>query len=288
MKNFYYFVTSLKDLPLQIDEKVKFEYSLSDLINDINLEIPFKYRKSIYDYLLYFDNLNLIDILEGKKKLKYSIGNFSYEEISEIVKEFKSKSEYAILHSFPIYWHDFILNYIDNKRRYPFLLDQDELFLYYYRYIKDTKNKFLKEYLDYDFNLKNLASAINAKKFKLDKNSYIIPINSFSERLIKEQSYESIVKEEFDLLNEELNYLEKLNILDLELKLDYKRLNYLDELTLYEYFSMDKILAYLIKLSIVERWVKIDNEKGIEIFNSVTNNVKEQVKKNDQEVNNGK
>jgi len=279
MKNFYYFVTGLKDLPF-IDEKVLFEYTVSDLIKDINLEIPKKYSKVIYDYLLYFDNINLINLLSEKKDF-YNIGNFNIEELNEIIKEYKAKSEYAVSFTIPTYWNNFILNFIDNKREYSNLLPLDELLVYYYKYIAASKNTIFKKYIEYDFNLKNLAAAINCKKYKIGKEDFILPINEFSLRLVKEQSYDAIIKEEFDLLTEELSFLEKLNILELELKLDYKRIAYIDELTTYEYFSIDKILAYLIKLSIVERWTKIDVDKGIQIFNSITNNIKNELKKND-------
>jgi len=279
MKNFYYFVTGLKDLPL-INEKVQFDYTVSDLINDINLEIPKKYRKVIYDYLLYFDNINLLNLLNEKKDF-FLIGNYNIEQLSELVKEYKAKSEYAVDLSIPSYFKDFILNFIDNKRLYSNLLPLDELFILYFKYIESSSNLILKKYIEYDFNLKNLSVAINCKKHKLNKADFIILVNNFSERLIKEQSYDTIIKEEFDLLIEELNFLEKLNILDLELKLDYKRISYLDELTTYEYFSIDKILAYLIKLTIVQRWSKVDIEKGIKVFNAITQNVKNELKKNE-------
>lgn len=274
MRNFYYFVTGLKELPL-VDEKLSFDYSVLELINDICEEIPLKYRKPINEFLFRFDNENLCNVLEKKDLPFNKLGVLPSAELLELINLYNDLSEYAINFFVPEFWNEFILNFIQGSRKHKDFLLTDELNLYYYEYLKNSNSKFLREYSEYDFNLKNLATAVNAKKFKLDKQNLILPVNEFSNRLISDSSYENIVKEEFNILTDELSMMEKLNVLDLELRLDYKRLDYIESLLVYEYFSVDKILGYLVKLSIVQRWSKIDKVKGTQIFNSITNSIKE-------------
>ena len=278
MRNYYYFVTGLKELPL-IDEKLSFDYSLLELIKDISSEIPVKYRKPITDYLINYDNENLCNLLENSKIDFNKLAVLTSEELIEIVSLYKEKSEYAINFSIPSFWNDFILNFLEGTRQNKELLLIDELNIEYFKYLKKSRSKFLRAYLDYDFNLKNLASAVNAKNFKLEKSTVIIPVNEFSSRLINDSSYDNIIKEEFNILSDELAMMEKLNVLDLELRLDYKRLDYINDLLVYEYFSVDKILGYLVKLSIVKRWSDIDKVKGTAIFNSITDNIKNNIEK---------
>jgi hypothetical protein len=56
------------------------------------------------------------------------------------------------------------------------------------------------------------------------------------------------------------------NLLERELKMDTMRWNFLDEATFFNYFTIEKILAFVIKVFIVERWLSLDADKGKELF----------------------
>lgn len=282
MRNFYYFVTGLKELPI-IDENINFDYSVKDFIKNISEEVPLKHRKPIQDYLLRYDNENLVKILDGATKLETNLGIYTYDELIEYIKLYKEGAEYSIEFLTPKYWSTFISGYISDKREFKNILPIDELTLYYFKYLQTSNNSFLKDYSDYDFNLRNLAASINSKKFNIDKENSVIKINEFAERLIKESSFDTVVKEEFGILSDELNFIEKLGFLEMELKLDLKRIERIDELLVYEYFSIDKLLGYLIKLSIVERWSSIDAVKGKEVFKTITDKLRKNIsEKNDK------
>ncbi len=44
------------------------------------------------------------------------------------------------------------------------------------------------------------------------------------------------------------------------------RWSVLEQMTVFEYFSIERIMAFFIKLQIAERWSKLDQEKGEQIF----------------------
>ena len=64
-------------------------------------------------------------------------------------------------------------------------------------------------------------------------------------------------------------------VLETELKLDKIIWDYVDEETSYNYIKKKKILAFTIKLMLVERWNKLDAEKGQEMIDKLVADVRE-------------
>jgi hypothetical protein len=56
------------------------------------------------------------------------------------------------------------------------------------------------------------------------------------------------------------------DLLAREKAIDQLRWNFLDELNTFNYFSLEVLLAYYIKLGIIERWLKLDKATGEELF----------------------
>ena len=45
----------------------------------------------------------------------------------------------------------------------------------------------------------------------------------------------------------------------------------------YEYFSVDRIIGYFIKLSILDRWLNLDGKKGQQVFTNITDHLASKV-----------
>jgi hypothetical protein len=76
----------------------------------------------------------------------------------------------------------------------------------------------------------------------------------------------------FNLLDENTNILER------EFRFDEIRWQMADELTTFNYFDIDKVLAYLAKADILERWLKLDKERGAVLFDGFVKTLVEQKK----------
>jgi ABC-type nitrate/sulfonate/bicarbonate transport system substrate-binding protein len=64
------------------------------------------------------------------------------------------------------------------------------------------------------------------------------------------------------------------NLKDRELKLDFHKWHFLENATFFNYFTIEKVLAFLQKLFIAERWIHLDPEKGREIFKKLFRELK--------------
>ena len=60
-------------------------------------------------------------------------------------------------------------------------------------------------------------------------------------------------------VNDETNLVEK------ERKIDAIRWNQAEELSTFDYFDINALLAYLVKVNIVARWTRLDDKQGREM-----------------------
>ena len=59
------------------------------------------------------------------------------------------------------------------------------------------------------------------------------------------------------------------NLVERERGLDLLLWDYIEEAVVYEYFSMEKVLSFMLELMIVERWSKMSSESGRKVFMEV-------------------
>ena len=56
------------------------------------------------------------------------------------------------------------------------------------------------------------------------------------------------------------------NLVEKEHKIDLVRWNESTELAAFDYFDIDAILSYLVRVNIVARWTRLDDRRGREMF----------------------
>jgi hypothetical protein len=77
-------------------------------------------------------------------------------------------------------------------------------------------------------------------------------------------------------LRGELSYIDALisamdeqNMVEKERKIDLIRWSVASELSTFDYFSLDAVLAYLVRVNLVARWTVLDAKTGREMFNKL-------------------
>ena len=56
--------------------------------------------------------------------------------------------------------------------------------------------------------------------------------------------------------------------------MDKIKWDYLDEYTFFHYFTIEKVISYVLKILITERWIKLDSETGKTLLNKLLNELK--------------
>ncbi|MBO7322295.1 MAG: DUF2764 family protein [Bacteroidales bacterium] len=129
---------------------------------------------------------------------------------------------------------------------------------HFYNNVTRLKSRFLNEYFSLDRNIRNAQVRFLAAKESFDESKYTIGD--------VDTSYE-----EYPQL---LQIFETPNIFERELQLDKFKWNKISDLTMYHYFDMDVILAFLAKAKIVKRWLDLDKESGAKLFEELVNEVR--------------
>ena len=66
-------------------------------------------------------------------------------------------------------------------------------------------------------------------------------------------------------------------LVEREKKLDTLRWNWMEDATFFDYFTIERIFAFLLKLEMIERWISLDKEIGNELFRKMIQDLKNEV-----------
>lgn len=260
-RNYYCLVAGLPDLIME-DRKLAFSSIIFRelLQEDIH---PQDYTL-VSLFFLPFDHNNILSRLYDKEPAYDNHGNFTAEEVEEITD--KKSFEVAENLTMPAYIINFLDDYFIDEEKPSRVNAERQLTSNYYEYLLQSGNQFMNDYVRYELNLKNVLTALNGRKYDMDISADIIGDGDIEYSLKKSRARDFGLANDVDNLESIIHLYEIPNLLDRELKLDLMRWQSLDEATFFNYFSIEKVLAFIVKVFIVERWISLDEEKGKELF----------------------
>ena len=136
--------------------------------------------------------------------------------------------------------------------------DENTLGAEFYKKATESKNRFIREYFDFDGRLRNMKVAYLAKRLDKKGDAYLVdmPEADFEE----EGQIKDILANDDFVLREQ-----KMDELKWEKASDIARM---------DYFNMNTILAFLVKAKTVQRWAELDKAKGEEMFRKLVKEVR--------------
>ena len=136
--------------------------------------------------------------------------------------------------------------------------DENALGADFYTKAAESKNRFIREYFDFDGRLRNMKVNYLAKRLGKESDPYLVNL------------------EEADF-EEETQIREILNDADFvqrEQKMDELKWEKASDIARMDYFNMNAILAFLVKAKTVQRWVELDAAKGQEMFKKLVQEIR--------------
>lgn len=254
MTNYYFLGTQLPDL--RIGEAPEIGFSELDQLFKENLSDR-DYAKARTIRTLY-DIINLRAYWKGEPLDPY--GNLSANDLEEAL---------VTRSVLPAYVFEFIDKYETNEER---LRHYPELQAVFFREEIKNASGFFRYYLTLERELRLILVAFRAKKLGKDiykELQYEDPEEDFIAQILAQKdapSYEPPEKyQDIKVLFEQ--YYDK--PIELHKALIEYRFNKIEEKLGYEPFSLDRILAYMIELIMVEGWQRMDQQKGLEIVDNM-------------------
>ena len=272
MTNYYCLVTGLPELSL---EDGKLSYTVANFKTEIYPELSKSDKKLIDLFYLKFDNQNLLALLKDKEAVvDTSLGNFSAEELLDVIASFKEET--APDKKFPSYFYEFAELYLNTPEEERFGLE-DKLHGFYLHYAMKCGNKFVSEWFELNLNVNNILAAMAARKYKMDVAKVSVGTNMVAEALRNSNARDFGLADDLEYFEQLTRINDTVDLVEREKKIDLLKWNWMDDNTFFNYFTIERIFVFLMKLEMIERWVSLDKEKGNEMFRKLIDQLKDEV-----------
>lgn len=185
---------------------------------------------------------NYVYIVAGLPELtaSYEGGNFDYAAVKESIMELlseKDRKEVELMEEG---------------------FDEDTLGAEFYAKAAGSKNRFIREYFDFDGRLRNMKVNYLAKRLGKQGDSYRVEL---PEADFEEEKQVAEILADADFVQRE----QKMDELKWEKASDIARM---------DYFNMNAILAFLVKAKTVQRWTELDKAKGEKMFRKLVKEIR--------------
>lgn len=268
MTNYYCLVAGLPDLTL---EDGKLSYTVASFKTEIYPELSEEDKKIVDIFYLKYDHVDLLRLLKNKEAVTASGGNYSSEELLTLINAVREQETPD--NKFPSYLTKFIQTYL--------LLPTEELYKaedllasHYYEYAMKCGNKFISNWYEFNLDLNNLLSAWSARKYHMEVAPVVVGETEVCEMIRTSNARDFGLGDSLDYFEPILRISELDDLIEREKKLDLLKWDWMEDETFFNYFTVERLFAFLVRLEMIERWISMDAEKGSERFREIINQLK--------------
>lgn len=269
MGNYYCLVAGLPDVAF---DGGKVHYSIERFCEEIYPQLSSKDARLIDLFFLSRDNENILQMLQyGSETELQHKGVYTKEQLAEIITAAKEGDRRNA--NVPAYIYDFLEFYFENVEKGGYMWS-DVLSAHYYGYAMSVRNKFLSAWFEYNLNVNNILVALLARKYKLNVSECIVGDNAVAEALRTSNARDFGLSGSVEYFEALVRLSEDDKLHEREHHLDEMRWAWLDDNSVFNYFTVEKLYVFLQKLDIIERWAIMDAEKGMEQYNGMIEELK--------------
>ena len=136
--------------------------------------------------------------------------------------------------------------------------DEQTLGADFYAKAAESKNRFIREYFDFDGRLRNMKVNYLAKRLGKDGNAFLV----------------NLPEADFEEGKQIEEILADADFVKREQKMDELKWEKASDIARMDYFNMNAILAFLVKAKTVQRWAELDTAKGEEMFRKLVKEIR--------------
>ena len=280
MSKYYCLIAGLPDITL---DDTKITYSVADFKEETEPVLSGKDKKKMHWFFLKYDNANLLSYLRKSSFDEFDErGVFSIDDIKEICELVKEEKKMPSALSVPKYLPEFINTYYtrfeeeekDDEVSVYNTLWEDRLSSLYYSEAMKCKSKFLASWFELNLNIGNVLAAHNCREYGLEKEEYIVGNNDVAMQLRHSNARDFGIEDSSGYITELMQVAEESDLFTREKRLDALRWNWLEDSILYKTFDFESVMAYLLRLEMIERWVCLSKERGEKTFRDLVTEMK--------------
>lgn len=257
-KEYYYLVAGLKEWTLESDAK---GFDVAEIRDEILEAISDSDRQAVRELYAYYDCENIIAAHAGRDRYN-PLGNLSKKEVEAVFSErCYSKLPKAVAEVVKRY------NEADDDERDDEVALDDRferaVFEAYYLGLEKSKCSFLKAWGEFDRNLRNIAAAVAAREANRSISDVVVGRGEVVEQLTRSSAADFGLRGELQYIDSVIAAVsDERNIVEKERKIDAIRWAEAEDIVVFDFFNINFILSYLVKVNIVARWNMLSPEVG--------------------------
>ena len=255
MGNYYYIISGLPDISFD-DSKAAYTVE--------------QFRTEVYDALSGADR-KVMDLLRLEDTCRNLIGS---ERMDELIADVKAQEPCP--QGVPEFMYTFVQEWVDESWREKAAFAEDRLWSLFYEYAMQSDNEFVRKWYEFNLNINNILSGITARKYGLDIQKVIVGQNEAAHALRTSGARDWGLSQELDYFDDVVRLLDEPDLAQRERRTDMLRWRWLEENTFFNFFTVEALFSYLVRLGMVERWTTLDKEKGQKLFRKLIGDLKEQ------------
>lgn len=257
--SYYALVAGLREYTLDAETK---GFDIKDIIAEVEEALSSSDMKVVELLYTYYDCENIIN-RHGGSSVHNPLGLLSSEEVEE---ELRTPSRLAapLAKVIRAYAAPESEDAEDMDLSQPFA---KSLMTAYYNLCAASKSRLLREWSNLDRTIRNIVAATVARRQGVAIESVIVGEDSTTESLARSSAADFGLRAELPFVEQLVTAVaDEHNMIEKERKIDNIRWAELAELSTFDYFDLNAVIAYLVRVNMVARWAALDAKTGREMF----------------------
>ncbi|MBO5971729.1 MAG: DUF2764 family protein [Alistipes sp.] len=262
---YYCLVASLREWTLDSDTK---SFDVREILDEILDELTANDTKAVKLLYAYYDCENVI-ALRNNRNRHNNLGNLTAEELKDVLEN----RNYSLLPTNVAAVVKLYNEADDEERDEDVVLDdsfEHAILEAYYKDLAASKVRFLKRWGEFDRTLRNIAAAVAAREAGRVIRDVTVGGGEIVAQLAQSSAVDFGLRGELQYIDAVISAItDETNIVEKERKIDAIRWAEAEDIAINDYFDIDYILSYLVKVNIVARWTLLSPEVGREMLNKL-------------------
>ena len=258
--SYYALVAGFREYALDAETK---GFDIEAILTEVFESLSQSDAKVVELLYAYYDCENLISRYNGSSTHN-SLGRLSSEEVAEELQR-PSRLVEPLAKVIRAYASPESEDAEDMDLAQPFA---KALMTAYYKVCAASKSRLLRDWAAKDCTIRNVVAATLARQHGVAIESVVVGEDSVTESLSRSWAADFGLRAELPFVEQLVAAVaDEHNMVEKERKIDNIRWAELSELSTFDYFDLNAVIAYLVKANMVARWAALDAKVGREMFN---------------------
>ena len=257
--SYYALVAGFREYTLDGEMK---GFDVEAILSDVFEVLSSKDKKSVELLYAYYDCENLISRHNGSSTYN-ALGRLSNEEVEEALRQ-----PSRLIAPLAKVVRDYVLPADEDGEEVD--LSQSfaqALMSAYYNACAASGSRLLREWSAADRAIRNIVAATLARRQGIAAESVVVGNDAVAKSLSRSSAADFGLRTEIPYVEQLIAAVaDEQNMVEKERKIDNIRWSVLSELSTFDYFDINAVIAYLVKVNMVARWAALDAKVGREMF----------------------